>query len=279
LNFTIKNIRILEKKASEIRIRALEDAVRAGKGHLGGAFSCVELLVSLYYGEFIRISSDQPKDPNRDFFIMGKGHACLSLYPILLDLGFITKERYLEYGKNGSSLGGQLDVSIPGVEYNTGSLGHALGICAGVAKAAKMDSRASRAIALVGDAECDEGAIWEAVMFAAEQKLNNLVCIIDRNRLSVTQVIESDVLFGNFKKKMNLFKWDCHVIDGHNYNEIFEAFDKATVANKPTMILANTIKGKGVSFMENDVKWHHTMPSENEIKIAREELGITSDNI
>ena len=271
-----KNLKII---ASESRIRALEDAIRAGKGHLGGSFSCVELLASLYYDGFIRIDPKMPKDPNRDYFIMGKGHACLALYPILLDLGFISKERYFEYGKNGSTLGGQLDVTIPGVEYNTGSLGHALGICAGIAKAAQMDGRDSRAIALIGDAECDEGAIWEAIMYAAQQKLNNLVCIIDRNRLSVTQVIESEVLFGDFEAKMNLFQWDCHVIDGHNYNEIFEAFDKATLANKPTMILANTIKGKGVSFMENDVKWHHTMPSENEIKIAREELGMTSDNI
>ena len=205
---------------------------------------------------------------------MGKGHACLSLYPILLDLGFITKERYLEYGKNGSSLGGQLDISIPGVEYNTGSLGHALGICAGIAKAAKMDKRDNRAVAMLGDAECDEGAIWEAVFFAAEHKLNNLICIIDRNRLSVTQEIESEVLFGSFDTKMNLFDWNCHVIDGHNYKEIFEALELAAAATRPTMILANTIKGKGVSFMENGVKWHHSIPSQKEVELARQELGL-----
>ena len=197
----------------------------------------------------------------------------------MLDLGFISKKRYLEYGKNGSSLGGQLDVSIPGVEYNTGSLGHALGICAGVAMAAKMDDRKSRAIALVGDAECDEGAIWEAVMFAAEHKLKNLICIIDPNRLSVTQIIESEVLFGNFEKKMNLFEWDCHVIDGHVYKEIFDALELANSTNRPTMILANTIKGKGVSFMENEIKWHHSIPSQKEVEIARKELGLTGYKI
>lgn len=271
----LKDLKDFKKIASQIRIKALQNAVRVGKGHLGGSFSCVEILVSLYYGKFIRINLQDYRNFNRDYFIMGKGHACLSLYPILLDLGFITKERYLEYGKNGSSLGGQLDVSIPGVEYNTGSLGHALGICAGLAKAAKMDGRKSRAVALIGDAECDEGAIWEAVMFAAEQKLNNLVCIIDCNRLSVTQVIESEVLFGDFEKKMNLFEWDCHVIDGHDYEEIFEAFERATIATKPTMILANTIKGKGVSFMENEVKWHHSIPSQKEVELARQELGLT----
>ena len=270
-----RDFKELEKQASRIRIRALEDAVRAGKGHLGGSFSCVELLVALYYGKFVRINPQEPKNPDRDYFILGKGHACLSLYPILLDMGFISEERYSEYGQNGSSLGGQLDVSIPGVEYNTGSLGHALGICAGIAKAALMDGRESRAVALIGDAECDEGAVWEAVMFAAEHKLNNLVCIIDRNRLSVTQVIESEVMFGKFETKLNLFEWDCHLIDGHDYADIFAAFERAASAVRPTMILANTVKGKGVSFMENGVKWHHSIPSEREVELARQELGLT----
>ncbi len=274
-----KDINNLINKAAYVRIRALEDAVRAGKGHLGGSFSCVELLVSLYYGNFINISPKNYSDPKRDFFIMGKGHACLALYPILYDLGFISKKRYLEYGKNGSSLGGQLDVSIPGVEYNTGSLGHALGICAGISKASKINNHSSRAIALLGDAECDEGSIWEAIMFAAEHKLNNLICIVDRNRLSVTQKIESEVLFGRFEKKMNLFEWDCHIIDGHNFLEIFKALNDAKNSKRPIMILANTIKGKGISFMENDIKWHHSIPSEKEIKIARKELGIKSNFI
>ena len=142
----------LARKASSIRLRVLEDAVRAAKGHLGGSFSCIELLVSLYYGQFIKIHPEKPKDKNRDFFIMGKGHACLALYPILNDLGFLSNERHLEYGKNGSSVGGQLDITIPGVEYNTGSLGHALGICAGFAFASKLEGRANRAVALIGDA-------------------------------------------------------------------------------------------------------------------------------
>ena len=260
-----------------VRIKALENAIRAGKGHLGGSFSCVELLVSLYYGGFIKINPKMPNNPNRDYFIMGKGHACLALYPILLDLKFISKELYLEYGKNGSGLGGQLDTSIPGVEYNTGSLGHALGICAGIAKAAKINNHKNRSIALIGDAECDEGSIWEAVLFAAEHKLENLICIIDRNRLSVTKELDSEVLFGDFEKKMNLFKWNCLIIDGHNYKEIFGALKKTNLSNKPTMILANTIKGKGVSFMENDVKWHHSIPTEKEITIARKELQIVSN--
>ena len=268
------NFNDLEYTASKIRLKVLEDAVRAGKGHLGGSYSCVELLVSLYYGGFLKISSESPKDPNRDFFIMGKGHACLSLYPILNDLGFLSQERYQQYGENGSSVGGQLDISIPGVEYNTGSLGHALGICAGFAFASKLDGRKNQSIALIGDAECDEGAIWEAILFAAEHKLDNLICIVDRNRLSVTKIIESEVVFGDFEKKLSLFDWDCKEIDGHNYHDIFSAFEYSKNSKKPLMILANTIKGKGVSFMENITKWHHSVPTAKEVKLAKKELQL-----
>lgn len=268
------DIREIENKAKWIRLEVLESIVRGGKGHIGGSYSCVELLTSLYYGKFLRISSKDPKSPDRDRFIMGKGHACLALYPILLDLGFISRERYLEYGKNGSSLGGQLDVSIPGVEYNTGSLGHALGICAGMALAAKKDKKGFRAVALIGDAECDEGAIWEAIKFAGEQELNNLICIVDRNRLSVTDVIEGEIVFGGFTEKLNLFGWDCHEINGHSYPEIFSTLDRAATATRPVMVLANTIKGKGVSFMENGVKWHHSVPTQKEVDMARQELGL-----
>jgi transketolase len=269
-----KDFNYLKKKSSEIRLKVLEAAVNAGKGHLGGSFSCVEILVSLYHGKFLKISPDSPKSKNRDFFIMGKGHACLSLYPILNDLGFLSDERYMEYGKNGSSIGGQLDISIPGVEYNTGSLGHALGICAGFALASKLDGRDNKSVALIGDAECDEGAIWEAILFAGENKLNNLVCIVDRNRLSVTKVIESEVVFGEFKKKMDYFEWDCEEINGHCYEEIFESLEKVKAGKRPLMILADTIKGKGVSFMESVTKWHHAVPTEKEVQIAKKELKL-----
>ena len=268
------NISNLKNTASKIRLKVLEDAVRAGKGHLGGSYSCVELLVALYYGGFLKISSKEPKDLNRDFFIMGKGHACLSLYPILNDLGFLSNERYHQCGENGSSVGGQLDTSIPGVEYNTGSLGHALGICAGFALASKLDGRKNKSIALIGDAECDEGAIWEAIFFAAEHKLENLICIIDRNRLSVMKIIESEVLFGNFEKKLSLFDWNCKEIDGHNYDDIFSALEFSIKSKKPLMIIANTIKGKGVSFMENITKWHHTVPTSKEVDLAKKELQL-----
>ena len=266
------NIGELKTKAAEVRMKFLEDTVRAGKGHLGGCFSCVEILVSLYYTGFIRICIDQPKRLNRDYFFLGKGHACLALYPILNDLGFISDSRYAEYGKDGSSIGGQLDVSIPGVENNTGSLGHSLGLAAGVAFAAKKSGVQSRAVTLIGDAECDEGSVWESIIFAAEHKLNNLVCIIDRNRLSVTKIMEASVIFDKFSDKINSFGWNCKEIDGHSLEEISSTLAETKTSNKPTMILAKTIKGKGVSFMEGITKWHHSVPSQTEVEIARKEL-------
>ncbi len=268
------DISFLKNKSSYVRLSALEDAVRAGKGHLGGTFSCVEILVYLYYGGIINIDPKDFKNPDRDYFFIGKGHACLAIYPILKDLGFISYERYLEYGQNGSSLGGQLDLSIPGVENNTGSLGHALGIAAGVALSKKLDKKPGKAIALLGDAECEEGSIWEAILFASENKLNNLICIIDRNRLSVTRVMETGHLFSDFDKKMKMFGWDCKIIDGHCFEELNNAFKLDGTKNRPTMIVANTIKGKGVSFMEGKTKWHHSIPTEKEIKIARNELDV-----
>lgn len=263
-----------QRKAAEIRLKCLEDTVRAGKGHLGGCYSCVELLVSLYYSNFLNINSEMPRNPDRDFFFLGKGHACLALYPILNDLGFLSDERYAEYGADGSSIGGQLDLSIPGVESNTGSLGHALGLAAGVAYAAKKSNNGSKAVALLGDAECDEGAIWEAIVFAAENRLDNLYCVVDRNQLSVTTIIESSIIFDNFVAKMNLFGWHAVEIDGHDYTSILDALEQAQTVKKPTIILANTIKGKGVSFMEGVTKWHHSVPSEKEVEIAYRELGF-----
>lgn len=267
-----QNTSVFSNKAKLIRLKALENVIKAQKGHLGGTFSCVEILVSLYYGGFINIDPAYPKDVNRYFFIMGKGHGCLALYPILLDLGFINLKRYNEYGCNGSSIGGQLDLSIPGVEYNTGSLGHALGICAGYALASKIDGRKNKAISLIGDAECDEGAIWEAIIFAGDMKLNNLICIVDRNKLAVTKVIKDSSLFRMFKQKIETFNWNCLEINGHDYDEICKALKDSYNSKKPTVILADTIKGKGISFMENEIKWHHTVPTLKELEIAKKEL-------
>jgi transketolase len=267
----LKTIDILIEKSKLIRLQSLELAVSKHKGHLGGTYSCVDLLVSLYYGGFLRYL---PIDcPDRDRFILSKGHACLALYSILLDLSIINSEKYYSYGADGG-LGGQLDISIPGIDWNTGSLGHALGVAAGMALAAKLDNKSYRVFTILGDAECDEGSIWEAIMFAADHKLNNLICIVDRNRMSVTDVIEDTALFKNLPNVLTSFGWSCFEIDGHSFPEILESLDSAcNSSSSPSFIIANTVKGKGVSFMENNPRWHQALPSSTELDKARRQLN------
>lgn len=262
----------LEANARRIRLHALEYTVAKGKGHLGGTYSCTDLLVALYYGGILRVDPKNPQGASRDRFILSKGHACLALYAILIDMGFFPRERMATYGEDGG-LGAQLDVSLPGVDWNTGSLGHAMGVTAGMALAARMDGRDNIAVTILGDAEVAEGSIWEAIAFASDLNIGNMVTIIDRNRLSVTEVMEDDAIFRNFRPKLESFGWRCLEIDGHSFPAIMDAFKTVRGGDRPTMILANTIKGKGVSFMEGVLKWHHSVPTQKELDIARKELG------
>jgi transketolase len=267
----VPDIKKMKNKARWVRQMVLESVAAGGKGHIGGTYSCTDLFVALYYGGILRVDPAKPGWADRDRLLVGKGHACLALYAIFMDLGFIDRSSFDSYGRDGG-LGGQLDIEIPGVEYNTGSLGHVLGIAAGMALAAKMDAKDYRAYALMGDAECYEGSIWEAIIFAGEHGLDKLVGIIDRNRLSVTEVLEDDGFFEDFSSKLQLFGWDAYDIDGHSLPEIMEVFEAIKKSQKPVMIIANTIKGKGVSFMENGVHWHHGVPNESELAQARKEL-------
>jgi transketolase len=266
----------LAHKARQIRLLALEYTVAKRKGHLGGTYSCVDLLVALYYGGCLRVDPKRPDWADRDRFILSKGHACLAQYAILVDFGFIGRERLDTYGEDGG-LGAQLDISIPGIDWNTGSLGHALGVGAGMALAARMDHRDYAAVVLLGDAEIAEGSIWEAIAFAADHRLSNLIAIVDRNRLSVTDVLEDDSIFRNFKTTIEGLGWNYVDVDGHDIPAVLSAFKRSRTGDRPTMMLANTIKGKGVSFMENTVKWHHSVPTSTELEIARRELGLYAD--
>ena len=259
--------------AKEIRLECLEMSVEKKRGHLGGTFSCVDLLVALYFGGFLSYNENDPTWAYRDRFILSKGHACLALFAILKRIGLLSHEKFASYGEDGG-LGGQLDISIPGVDWNTGSLGHSLGVSAGIALAAKLDNRGYRAFTLLGDAECAEGAVWEAIAFASQHKLSNLIGIIDRNRLSVTDAIDdNDPLFANFSSTLRNFGWKPIQINGHCFTDIYYALEEAIECNCPSMLIANTIKGKGVSFMENEPKWHHAVPDTKQLEIARKELG------
>ena len=273
-NKQVTSFPMFKEKARHVRKSALESVIKTGKGHLGGAFSCVEILVSLYYSGFLRINPEDAENPDRDYFLMGKGHACISLYPILFDRGFISKSEFESYGQDGGKLGGQLDRGIPGVEYNTGSLGHVLGTSAGIAMSLLQCKRENRAIALVGDAELEEGAMWEAIYFAAKHRLSNLVCVIDRNKLSVTRDIDNHEIFQSFSDKISLMGWHCFEINGHSFDELISVLKEIERADKPTMVVAHTIKGKGVSFMENEIKWHHSVPNAEEVLLAKVELGF-----
>tara|TARA_Y100000590_G_scaffold35278_1_gene38340 strand:+ start:3901 stop:4716 length:816 start_codon:yes stop_codon:yes gene_type:complete len=268
------SVEILEKIAKDLRLKILKTAKKTGgKGaHLGGTFSCIELLVSLYYGNILKFKANRPKWDDRDRVLIGKGHAHLALYHIWSNLGFLPKNILNTYGKNGSSLGQQLNIKTPGSEYNTGSLGHVTGIATGICLAAKLDKKNFRTFAIVGDAECDEGAIWESAMFAGKNNLNNLVAIVDKNSLSVMDVIEEEDIDSNLNSKFKACNWNVKEIDGHSFSQILSALEYDPSINKPTVIIAKTIKGKGISFMENEIAWHSGIPSEEQFNKAIKEI-------
>ena len=261
----------LEKISKKIRSDILEMIIRKGKGHIGGTFSCVDILVTLYFSSFLKINRTNFINKNRNRFILSKGHACLALYSILFNLKIISKEKFNSYGDNGG-LGAQLDMKIPGVDWVTGSLGNALGVACGFALAAKLDNLHYKSYVLLGDAECEEGSIWEALTFASSHKLNNIIILIDRNKLSVTDVLDNESFFKNYSTILKSLNWNYFEVNGHSMYELNFYLNKAQKSNKPVMILCNTIKGKGVSFMENSIKWHHTIPNSEEIYKARKEL-------
>lgn len=265
------DIEELRKKATQLRKKVLTSFFESGGGHIGGTFSVIEIIVALYYGKILKVNPKEPKYDNRDRFIC-KGQATFALYNILVDLGFFDISLLQQYGKDGSYLGGQLNIDTPGVEYNTGSLGNALGVGAGMALAAKMNKKSYRTFVLLGDGECDEGSIWESAMFAGHHRLNNLIGIIDRNRLSVTRVLEDDDYSGKLDAKFRTCGWKCVNIDGHSFDEILNVLNNIENLEQPLMIIANTIKGKGISFMENKMKWHHSVPTKQEFELAMKEL-------
>lgn len=264
----------LKQKANLVRNQILEMIVSAGKGHIGGALSCTDILVTLYYGGILRLNPTNKNWNNRDRFILSKGHSCASLYAILSDLGYFPVSELQNYQKQGCILRGHPDRKIPGVEVDSGSLGHGLGIGAGLALSAKMDKKDFLTFVLLGDGECYEGSIWEAGMFAAHHKLNNLIGIIDYNGLSVTDAIKDCLDIEPLGDKWKAFGWDVAIVDGHSFEELFSTFSSSRKrkSDKPLMIIANTIKGKGVSFMEKNLDFHHSVPKGEQIEIARREL-------
>lgn len=250
-------------------------AFKAGGGHIGCSLSIVDILTVLYF-EILNIKPNLPKWDNRDYFILSKGHACSTLYATLAEKGFFSTTLLKDYMKNGSLIAGHVTLnSLPGIEATTGSLGHGLSIGTGIALSLKNDNKKSKVYVLIGDGEVEEGSIWEAIMFIGHHKVNNIVLIIDNNDLQIIGK-SSDIMHSYpFKNKLESFGWEVININGHNIKEIIKAF-KQNKHEKPLAIIAKTIKGKGVSFMENKVEWHGKQLIKEKYEKAVYELNKTT---
>lgn len=264
----------LELKAAKLRKQILEMIVTAGGTHIASAFSIVDLVLFLYK-KILSISPKNPKEEKRDKFVLSKGHGCAALYVVLADFGFFPKEMLNTYTSPSSILGGHPDRSrIPGVEVSTGSLGHGFSVAVGFALANKMNKSKAKVYCLVGDEELNEGTNWEAAMIAAHHKLDNFVLILDNNKLMISGFAKDILDPLSFNEKFRAFGWNTIEIDGHNFNDMIRAFKKAPIKNgKPTVIIADTIKGKGVSFMENQKEWYSMLPNEEQMEIALKQLN------
>jgi transketolase len=252
---------ISKQKSKEIRDILYKMCCKVGCGHISSANSCVDILVALYYG-VLNWELGNPDWPDRDRFILSKGHAGVALYPILADLQYFPKGELDKFCAIEGILGGHPGSNIPGVEVSSGSLGHGLSIGCGMALAAKMDRKLWMTFVLMGDGECQEGSIWEAAMFASHHRLNNLVGIIDRNYMGATDFTENSLTLEPLYDKWKAFGWDATVVDGHNVEGLIEILQKTRGrhTNKPKMIIAETIKGYGIDFMEYDPSWHARCP-------------------
>ena len=264
----------LRKAASEVRIHALEMVHHAGVGHPGGDLSSADILVTLYL-EVLRIDPANPTAQERDRFVMSKGHCSAALYATLAQAGVMKMEALKTFMDPLSKLNGHPDrKGVPGVEANTGPLGHGLPIATGAALAAKIRGESWRTFVMTGDGELQEGSNWEAAMTAAQYELDNLVLIVDRNRIQQGDFTERTIKMDPLPEKFAAFGWAVEEVDGHDYRALLNLFGRVPLApGKPTCIIANTVKGRGVSFMENKPEWHHGIPTAEQLAAARAELA------
>ena len=262
-------------KALSYKLRQnVVDMIMAGKaGHIGGDMSVMETMVALYF-HAMNISPENQDDPNRDMFVMSKGHCVETLYAVLAEKGFFPIEQVIrEYSQFGSKFIGHPNNNLPGIEMNSGSLGHGLPVAVGMALAQKMDKRPSRTYVVMGDGELAEGSVWEGAMSATQYKLDNLCAVIDRNRLQISGTTEEVMHQDSVEERFAAFGWNVLSVDGNDIDAMNAAFDAAKdVKGKPTLIVANTTKGKGSSVMENKASWHHHVPSAEEYEQIMKDL-------
>lgn len=273
------DIKSLKKISLECRKNLTTIVYDAKTGHIGGSLSATDILVALYYG-VMNIDPENPDWKDRDRFILSKGHSVEGYYSILASLGYFPKEMLTTYCKFGSSLTGHPNIKLPGVDMCTGALGHGLPVAIGMALAAKMNGQKYKVYVLMGDGEQDEGSNWEAAMSAAKFKLDNLVGIVDYNRLQISGTTDYVMPLGNLLEKYRSFGWNAVEIDGHNMEKLIETFRSVPFEKgKPNMIIADTIKGKGISFMENQAKWHHGVLNDEQYKTAMAELEASLEEV
>ena len=269
----LKKIRELEEKAREIRLMIVEMLSSAGSGHPGGSLSSADILTCLYYS-VMRHDPKNPSWPDRDRFHLSKGHCCPALYAVLAEQGYFPKAELAGLRKFGSMLQGHPDRHTPGIEACSGSLGQGLSVALGMSLAVKLDDKDCRVYCLLGDGETQEGNIWEAAMAAAHYKSDNLCAILDYNGFQIDGRVSDVMEIEPLADKWRAFGWYVLEIDGHNMAAIYKAFSIARdIKGKPSIIIAKTIKGKGVSFMENVVDFHGRAPSADETGLAKKELG------
>lgn len=273
----IQTIAGLENKAREIRRATMQmvyDTRCANPGHPGGSLSMADILTAVYY-RFLRIRPDDPHWPERDRLVLSKGHSSPGLYTVLADLGFFPKDWLSTFRQPGSPLQGHPDMKkIPGVDMTTGSLGNGFGAAVGMALAGRADGRNYRVFCIVGDGESQEGIVWEAALMSAHYKLNNLITILDYNGLQSGGATEQVMRIEPVVDKWRAFGWNTVEIDGHNMGQIVGAMEVALAEPaRPTVLIAHTVKGKGVSFMENNNAWHQKAPTEAELAQALRELA------
>jgi transketolase len=270
-----QKIKELQEKATAIRRHIIREVAEANSGHVGGALSIADIVSYLYFKE-MNVDPSNPKWQDRDRLVLSKGHACAAIYAALAEKGYFPVEELLTFRQTGTRLQGHPDMNkTPGVDMSSGSLGQGLSAANGMAMAAKLDKKDYKIFVILGDGELQEGQVWEAAMTAAHYKLDNVIAFLDYNGLQIDGPVAEVMSPNPVEDKFKAFGWNVVSIDGHDFNQIEDAVQKAKSSKgKPTMIIANTIKGKGVSFMENQVGWHGVAPNKEQRDAALKELGV-----
>lgn len=258
--------------ARRIRIHSVRMTSAGGGSHVGSCLSIADIL-GVLYGGVLQFDPENPRWDGRDRLLVSKGHAAAAIYAALAEKGFFPVEGLLLHYQDGASLCGHVTTGVPGVELSTGSLGHGLPVAAGMALAAKLDNKSHRIFVLMSDGECDEGSNWEAILFAAHHRLENLTVIIDYNKIQSLKTVAETLGLEPFAEKWRSFGWELAEVDGHDHKALASVLQPVPNSGKPRCVLAHTIKGKGVSFMEHSVLWHYRSPKGEELNTALKELG------